>query len=257
VETLDALAERARELRVPPSMVIRAALGEEVVRAIAKVDELVLQGGGALRHVYGSQRFSADLDYVQPASLDPAKLRAELAAVSQRVETAWGECAVGATVDKGRLHRTKLRAAVRPGMTLVLAIEVYQVAARRPVLHTLADGVAVRVEAPEEIVADKVVASIDRLLARGMIKLRDAYDIDFLLLRGFRPDTALIEQKIADYGLAVGREALGDVAASLTIFAEEALIEQLRDVLPATEIERVDPRATLERVRRLFQELAR
>jgi hypothetical protein len=257
VEALDALAERARELRVPPSMVIRAALAEEAVRAIAKVDELVLQGGGAMRHVYGSQRFSADLDYVQPASLDPAKLGAQLAAVSRRVEAAWGACGVGATVDKGRLHRTKLRAAVRPGMTLVLAIEVYQVAVHRPVLHTLADGVEVRVEAPEEIMADKVVASIDRLHTRGMIKLRDAYDIDLLLQRGCRPDVLLVEQKIADYGLGVGRDALAEVAASLTILAEEAFVEQLRDVLPATEIERVDPQATLERVRQLLQELAR
>jgi len=113
------------------------------------------------------------------------------------------------------------------------------------------------VEAPEEIVADKLVASIDRLLARGAMKLRDAYDIDLLLQRGCRPDAALIEQKIADYALEVGRAALADVAASLTLLAEQALVEQLRDVLPAAEVERVDPRAILARVRQLSQELAR
>ncbi len=257
MERLDDLIARAGELRVPPSMVIRAELGREVVRSLASVEELVLQGGGALRHVYGSERFSADLDYAQTLPLDPPKLAARLADVAQRVTDSWSHaCEISPSTHRGKLHRTKLRALLRPGMTLVLAVEIYEIPVHRPVLAPLDDGVQVRVEAPEEIIADKMAASIDRLRTRGSIKLRDVYDID-LLLQLCLPDAQLVTEKISDYGMAPGREALAEVAASLDAFSQQALIEQLRDVLPAAALARVDAGITMARVRRVFEELAR
>ena len=75
---LKALAGSASELRVPLSMVIKSELGDQVLRCTAGLAGLVLQGGGAVHHVFGSPRFSADLDFAQQPDLDHARLESAL-----------------------------------------------------------------------------------------------------------------------------------------------------------------------------------
>ena len=61
MKSLRALAETASDLTVPLSLVLKSELGREVLGSTSRVAGLVLQGGGALHHVFGSPRFSADL----------------------------------------------------------------------------------------------------------------------------------------------------------------------------------------------------
>jgi len=216
---LRALAGVASELRVPLSMVLKSELGREVLRSTSGVAGLVLQGGGAVHHVFGSPRFSADLDFAQQADLDEARLSAGLADAALVAQAAWGACSVEAVTTKGRLHRQKLRVSLA------------------------------------EIIADKVVAAVDRLASRGMMKLRDVFDIRFLFDFG-RPRRDLVLAKLADYGYPQDLAPLRSLAVVLDEVAAERLRGELRDVLPRPDLERFDPVAAVAMVRSFYLELS-
>lgn len=261
MESLEQIFDRAERMGVPPSMLVKSILGRQLLASVASVEGLVLQGGGAVHHVYGSPRFSADLDYAQPEPISEDRLRTALDDVADLVthDWRWGACKVDPPVSKGRLHRQKLRIALRPGSSLVLAVERYEVAVHRPrrldVAGTNGRVVSVAVESPAEIVADKLVAGIDRWRTRGGLKLRDLYDIDRLLERE-SPDRRLVEQKLSDSGLPGDLDVLGEIAVSVGPLLREELREQLRDVLPLGELEELDIDRLLVQVRDLFQRLA-
>ncbi len=240
MESLKALAQAASELRVALSLVLKSELGREVLRNTAPVSGLVLQDGGAVHHVFGSPRYSADLDFAQQPDLDEERLGTALQAAAVEARQAWGACTLEAAASKGRLHRQKLRVPLDAGTSHVLAIERCQVAVHQPETRpVLGGGGAVRVESAAEIVADKLVAAIDRFAVRGMMKLRDVFDIAFLLELG-RPPRDLLLAKLADL--------LDEVAA-------ERLRGELRDVLPQPHLDRFDPRRAIRQVTALCQEL--
>jgi hypothetical protein len=255
---LKALAESASELRVPLSLVLKSDLGREVLRTTSSVAGLVLQGGGAVHHVFGSPRFSADLDFAQQPDLDeepPLGGRRLQCTGAPRVARLGRRFREGS--QKPRLHRQKLRVALDAGTSHVLAIERYEVPVHEPEIRTAVGGAEpVRVESPAEIIADKVVAALDRFSARGMTKLRDVFDVAFLLDLG-RPGRDLVLAKLADYGYPRDLAPLAGIAASLDEVAAERLRSELRDVLPRPYLERFDPLQAVRKVRALYEELSR
>jgi hypothetical protein len=254
---LKALAETASELSVPLSLVLKSDLGREVLGNTSRVAGLVLQGGGALHHVFGSPRFSADLDFAQQPDLDEAALGTALVQAAAEASGAWGACTVEAAPSKGRLHRQKLRVALDAGTSYVLAIERYEIPVHEPETRpALGSRQSVRVESPAEIIADKVVAAVDRLSARGVMKLRDVFDMAFLLDLG-RPGPDLVRAKLSDYGLSPDLARLAGPAALLDEVAAERLRGELRDVLPRPHLEKFDPHQAVRRVVDLYQELSR
>lgn len=257
MRSLRALAQTASDLSVPLSLVLKSDLGREVLGSTSRVAGLVLQGGGALHHVFGSPRFSADLDFAQQPDLDEAALAAALSHAAAQASRTWGACTLEAAPSKGRLHRQKLRVALDAGTSYVLAIERYEVPVHEPETRpTLGRLESVRVESPAEIIADKMVAAVDRFSARGMTKLRDVFDVAFLLDFG-RPGRDLVLAKLADYGFARDLGPLAGPAALLDEVAAERLRGELRDVLPRPYLERFDPRQAVRRVLELYQELSR
>jgi predicted nucleotidyltransferase component of viral defense system len=72
------LQEMAQDLGVDPLALERDWVLTEIIYHLAQQplgQELVLKGGQALRHVYGSDRFSKDVDYVAHRRVDFADLR--------------------------------------------------------------------------------------------------------------------------------------------------------------------------------------
>ncbi len=72
------LQELAEELGVEPLVLERDWVLTEIVHHLAQQpvgQDLVLKGGQALRHVYGSGRFSKDVDYVARRRVEFAELR--------------------------------------------------------------------------------------------------------------------------------------------------------------------------------------
>lgn len=255
-----ALVARAGELEVPPSLVIKSELGRAVLRALAPLGGLYLQGGGALHHAYGSPRFSADLDLAQTEGFSETAFTEALEQARQAAARSWGECSLEPCAGRGPLRRDKLRLSLRPTTSLVLAIERYRTAVHRPERHPLRQEApnppTIPVEALAEIAADKVVASLDRHRTRGSLKLTDVYDLDLILARE-APDRALVLAKLRDYGLPLDLSELAPVARQLDDLAVFELEQRLQNVLPAQARTPHDARRAVRRVRQLFEELAR
>jgi len=73
-----ALQEMAEELDIEPLVLERDWVLTEIIHHLAQQpvgQDLVLKGGQALRHVYGSERFSKDVDYVARRRVEFAELR--------------------------------------------------------------------------------------------------------------------------------------------------------------------------------------
>lgn len=208
---------------------MKEGLAERTVLALADEPRAVLQGGAALHFVYGSPRLSADVDFVGE---EVARALAERGEGIARAVAQWLDQPARWSLGRaGRLIRGKISLEIDATRRLVMPVEAYEVPAHRPRL----DARAGTVEEPEEIAADKVVASADRLARRGTLKTRDLFDLWFLKARlGTQPpDAELVAQKLRDYG----QPARGaDVAAAARAIPEGEVQASLEGVLPGPEL---------------------
>jgi len=166
---------------------------------------LVFKGGTALRLVYGSNRYSEDLDFNGPD--DVAALQTlwgkvvtglEDFGIVAEVRNVWASD-VGYSFDvsyRGPLYdgRDHSKGKVRVDVNR----RPEEVEASRELVSSEYDDVrpfVVTVLTPEHLLAEKVRA----LLVRG--KPRDMYDIWLLLRQGRRLDPALVERKLSLYGM--------------------------------------------------------
>lgn len=83
------LQEYAQQAGIDPLILERDWVLTEIIYRLAETTgtDLVLKGGQALRHIYGSERFSKDVDYVAGRRLDFAELRAHLSIRYPRLRT--------------------------------------------------------------------------------------------------------------------------------------------------------------------------
>src|SRR5579871_1102704 len=83
------LQEYAQQAGIDPLILERDWVLTEIIYRLAETTgtDLVLKGGQALRHVYGSGRFSKDVDYVAGRRLDFDELRAHLTIKYPRLRT--------------------------------------------------------------------------------------------------------------------------------------------------------------------------
>jgi predicted nucleotidyltransferase component of viral defense system len=186
----------------------------------SRTQELIFKGGTALRLVYGSNRYSEDLDFNGPEDL------AVLQALWEQVIAALGNFGVIAEVrnawasDVGYSFDVSFRGPLYDGQDRSkgkVRVDVNrrseEVATRRELVTSEYDDVrpfVVTVLTLEHLLAEKVRA----LLVRS--KPRDLYDLWLLQRQGAQPDMALIERKLALYEMAWHPDTL------------EAALEQVR-----------------------------
>jgi predicted nucleotidyltransferase component of viral defense system len=165
-------------------------------------DQLIFQGGTALRWIYGGQRASEDLDFV--SAMPPSELRKLLNhALPQTHHLALSQFGTGAFEEKPRhvpsgCFRTFiLFSPANQRERINVRIEVEEIQSNRPPAHrkipmmdcpqvfaAMKDGALtlpfsssiLMVETPEEILTDKVRALYERPYLKG----RDLYDLWFL-----------------------------------------------------------------------------
>ncbi len=176
--------------------------------------EMVFKGGTALRLVMRGNRYSEDLDFNGSGEV-PAMCRLWEGVVSglgdygiqAEMRNAWVSN-VGYSFDvscRGPLYDGRDRSKCKVRVDINLRQE--EVETRRELVVSEYDDVrpfVVTVLTPEHMLAEKVRA----LLVRG--KPRDLYDIWLLLNQGVKLDRALIERKLALYGVAFSTEMLDD-----------------------------------------------
>jgi hypothetical protein len=239
VSRIDDLAADARRRGIKPWLAVKEVLAECAVLAMAGDERAVLQGGAALHFAYGSPRLSADVDFVGESVGESLSERGE--EIARRAGEIAGMPATWSLRRDGRLVRGKVTIQFDAARRLVLPVEAYEV----PAHHPLTDRRLGRVEAAQEIAADKIVASADRLARRGTIKTRDLYDLWFIRTRlgSGLPDQALIAMKLRDYGQPV-RGA--DLAAAARSVSPEEMRMALDGVLPTSESASTDPSEILD-----------
>ncbi|GMV41010.1 MAG: hypothetical protein AMXMBFR64_27260 [Myxococcales bacterium] len=233
------IMERARESGISPWLAIKTVCAERFLDALAHdPGPAVLQGGAALRFAYGSPRMSVDVDFAGVGA--GGHICAHGPALAAAVQEAMGTPVAWSDVLVGRLTRAKLTLVLPSRTTLVLPVEAYDVAAHRPIATAVGP-----VESPEEIVADKVIATAERLERRGTAKLTDFYDIWFLRARcgADLPTRDLLEDKLRDYGRGVSTV---DITAYVEALAPEDLLHVLERVLPPSELATTDVTEILE-----------
>lgn len=237
--SVDAIVEGARARGIRPWIALKEAIARQVIEVVRLHGGATLQGGAALHFVYGSPRLSADVDFVGTGVGEAlADLGPELAAAAGNL---LGRPCRWSLKRSGRMVRGKIEVEIDQARRLVLPVEAYEVPAHRPRL----DPPAGTVEEPEEILADKVVATADRLARRGTLKTTDLYDLWYLRtkLGVGKVDRALVEAKMADYRLGRSAQDAGGAARAVS---REELRSALAGVLPSTELDRLDDREVID-----------
>jgi predicted nucleotidyltransferase component of viral defense system len=214
------------------SVIIKELLHYDILHALAQtplVDQLVFQGGTALRLCYWGNRYSEELDFVCPEQPNPQQPNPEQPGtdhwqqfergLKHAVDRSFGcEVELQAAKASGGDHVAVERRQVRVYLpaevigqprTERVNIEVAHLPAwdasfrfihsNHP-LQTAKAGygdILLQVESETEILADKVVA----LAGRPYLKARDVWDLNWLLQKGVAVDAEMVVQKAEHYGL--------------------------------------------------------
>jgi hypothetical protein len=245
---LDDIVSDANVRGLRPWLAIKEAVSRRAIEVVARTaGPAVLHGGAALHFAYGSPRLSVDVDFAGVGA--PAALEAQGEVLARAAGEVLGCAASWSVTRAGRLLRGKVAMALHPARKLVLPVEAIDVPAHRP--H-LVPGLGL-VEEPGEIVADKIVASADRVARRGVLKTRDLYDLWYVCERlgAQPPDAALVEVKLRDYGES--RRGV-DLAGAARAVPPYELRSALEGVLPADVLAGLDETAILRRAAELFEE---
>lgn len=178
----------------------------------SRTQEFAFKGGTALRLVYGGNRYSEDLDFNGPPEV--AALEAlwgevvaglEVYGVGAEARNAWASD-VGYSFDvsfRGPLYDGRDRSKGKVRVDVNRRQE--EVETHRELVASEYDDVrpfVITALSLEHLLAEKVRA----LIVRG--KPRDLYDLWLLLRRGIKLDRALIERKLALYGMRWDRAVL-------------------------------------------------
>jgi predicted nucleotidyltransferase component of viral defense system len=194
--------------------------------------KLVFKGGTALRLVYGSNRYSEDLDFNGPDDL------AALQALWQEAVASLEDLGVVAELrndwisDVGYSFYVSFQGPLYDGrdrskgkVRVDVNRRTEEVETGRELVTSAYDDVrpfVVTVLTLQHLMAEKIRA----LLVRG--KPRDLYDIWLLLHQGARPDVALVERKLLLYGMTWHPDALEEALEQVRANWER----DLRPLLP-------------------------
>lgn len=222
-------------------------------------DQLIFQGGTALRWIYGGQRASEDLDFV--SVMPPSEIRKMLnRALPQTRHLALSQFGVGAFEEKPRhvssgcfrtfilfspnIQRERINVRIE-----VEEIQSHRIPAQRKipmmdcpqVFHVMKEGVLTLpfsssilvVETPEEILTDKLRALYERPYLKG----RDLYDLWFLhSMLGEKTHLEQLDRKLKSYvrPFRVARRATFFLKKESKKELLQALKTDLRRFLPAS-----------------------
>ena len=194
----------------------------DALYALSGSDRAVLQGGTALRWIYGGSRFSEDLDFV--TVLPPGRIESLLERTRSKTGRActaqFGPGDLELRVKAGREAALKALCIYRPiaqRERIAVKLEFEQLSADQPpdtARHILRDLPAVSalmtvgqlvlpytssivvVETPREILSDKIRALYERTYIKG----RDIFDLWWLVSRlHVKPSWPMVQKKLLMY----------------------------------------------------------
>jgi len=199
---LDFLFEQATAGLQEPALntvIQKEIIHHDILRILSKegfLNKLTFVGGTCLRLIYGSSRYSEDLDFTGGTHSLKEKELQPMAAALKTGLTQKFDLDVSVTEPKknkdGNVDTWKIKIITAPGRKGIpeqkINIDVALTSSQTCLAHTLinhykidlgTDGVIVNCQSEEEILADKIVA----LVGRDKIKARDLWDSAFLKQR--------------------------------------------------------------------------
>lgn len=261
IDKLSKLYVEMQRKGIKPWVGIKALLQIDFLKAlyqITEAEDVVLQGGGALHFVYNSPRLSVNLDFAHKHPKVDAIISLSYEKLKEYVSEDLGifpELEIVKSEEK--FLRAKILIETGKAQHISCNLEFYEIPCYQTGKHPLAEmpSCIVMVEEPSEILADKLVANLDRM-RRGFLKMRDLYDIWYIkdVLNAQLPDTQLAYNKFVDYKIKVRTKYFEHLEKKLlkpeTI---EELGAALKGFLPDEYLERMDLRKVLHEVKDFFQ----
>lgn len=202
------IESRSERENITPKMIFREELQKAILTSFSKeglFQRIVFQGGTALRLFYDNPRYSEDLDFVLREEHPSVKIADFLKTTKDFIAYSYPfleEVKTRTQKAEDDLQRYIIKTTSKnPEQAVRINIELYDVPSymnETKILSFSPFQPAVRVEKPEEILADKVAA----LSGRKYIKGRDLWDIYFLTeQKNLSVDLALLLKKIKDYDM--------------------------------------------------------
>jgi predicted nucleotidyltransferase component of viral defense system len=246
-DVLVQLAMRRQELAGLQSIVEKELLHYEIFNALDNgglLQGLVFQGGTSLRLCWGSERFSEDLDFAAGRDFDGTGMARIKTCIEESIGRRYG-LQVTVKEPKARdpssegvaVSTWQVSVITAPGNPAIpqqrIKIELAAIPAyTREVVplrknYEFLEGTGtliVPVESRSEILADKLVAFPSSLFDRDgkmvdfasrKIRHRDIWDIAWLLRSPADPESALISNKVNDYGVPDFSERLARTQAAV------------------------------------------
>jgi len=236
---------------------IRDALQQRLLAHLYRGTEssgLVLKGGGAMRVLTSSARYTQDLDFDHDPHRSLGSLQRTIRAAVERALRGSGlsESSISEPKQTDTVARWKISARTAAGETLNLTVEVSR--RRAPDLtHVLkvpiqvADRTLPRVYVSvydEQALADnKVVALLDERRTAP----RDVYDLELLLSRGVCPSPKVVEQ------LGGHAELTRRVSTKLDLMGWDLFRDQVLPALPRETRANIDEEEYLAMKMRLLE----
>ena len=204
------IIEKTDMLGAPRKNVFQEEMQKAVLTALSIkgcFNNLVFQGGTALRLFYGNPRFSEDIDLVLKEGEKGYDISSYLPQIEQLVHNTFpflGSVEVKTQKNESDLQRYNLRTrSDGPDQNLRLHIELAFTPSYRNVPKILdfpPIQPVVSVEETSEILADKVCA----LALRSYLKGRDLWDIYYLNKeRSIEIEWGLVHRKVQDYDVTI------------------------------------------------------
>jgi len=197
-----------------------------------QADKIYFKGGTAIRLLFGSSRFSEDLDFSTPLTTTVIKKTIKIVEKSIQKELPGVNIFPLYTGKKGLRLRLKYQADDYK-YPLVIRLDFNEVKKiGKKILTPLVTKFPVVIFpliihlTDTEILTEKLCA----LLTRG--KGRDFYDAWFLLERGIKIDTELLKEKLKERGKKFKREKF---LKKIKNYPQKQLIQDLSQFLPASQ----------------------
>ncbi|MEM0466930.1 MAG: nucleotidyl transferase AbiEii/AbiGii toxin family protein [Candidatus Thermoplasmatota archaeon] len=202
----DEILTESKQTGFQPNQTLQEQLQKAVLAILSRqnaFNSIVFQGGTALRLFYGNPRCSEDLDFVlrhPQSSFDFAEHMIPLKSALEPMFPFLKTITVRSQKHEKIFQRwILLTDAEKPSQKVRLHVELAEVRAHTSDVKILSFPPlqpVVRVETPEEILADKLLA----LGCREYIKGRDIWDIYFLRKeKSMTPSWSLVWKKTKDY----------------------------------------------------------
>lgn len=165
-------------MEIAKKLKIRDELLEAILFSYAAnqklAEKLILQGGGALHFIYGSPRYSSDLDFVSEYfCIDPHSIKEE---IKKGIDFRNSKLTPKLKQEGSKFLRGSYSLGENKPAT---KSEIY---CQTSLDNSITKGkyAPLIVESPEEIYADKITATLSRMDSRESIKPTDLFDLEYL-----------------------------------------------------------------------------